>query len=250
MYDHASIISVPEVTLLVEARMSESNRLKVGGMGPTLTCTVREAIPGLTNMPSAQWIKVVSEGSNISLSGTIMNNDTTAVTTLSFSPLKTSNAGQYICQGTLYSVAATNGIITNLTQPVSVNVICEYRAVLVVSIFFTIIVPTPNVTLSIPSGPLYEGTAQTLNCSATLPPSVDTDISVTIDWLSEGIVTFPVAQLQYHPFYSTLHFSPLTRSNTGPYSCRAKPRSLSPYITASSHGLSENRTLQIIGIVL
>ena len=97
--------------------------MEVGGIGPTLTCTVREAILGLTNMPSAQWIK-----NNVSLGGTVRNDTTSAVATFSFSPLKTSHAGQYICQGTLYSVAATNatnGVITNSTQPVSVNVICK-----------------------------------------------------------------------------------------------------------------------------
>ena len=234
-------------------KVSKSAPLEAGSTGLILTCTVSETIPGLTNMPSALWMKdslVVERSESISLTETFRN-DTTAVTTLSFSQLKTSHAGQYTCQGTLVSVAATDGNITTSAEPVSVNVICEYSYFGGEYIFFTIIVPTPNVTLSIPSGPLYEGTAQTLNCTITLPSSVDTDITVTIDWLSEGIVTtFPVAQLQYHPFYSTLHFSPLTTSNTGQYSCRAKPRSLSHYITASLHGLSENRTLQIIGIVL
>ena len=103
--------------------------MEVGGIGPTLTCTVREAILGLTNMPSAQWMKdslVVERSESISLTETFRN-DTTAVTTLSFSPLKTSHAGQYTCQGTLDSVAATTGIITTSAEPVAVNVICEYR---------------------------------------------------------------------------------------------------------------------------
>ena len=109
--------------------VSESGPLEAGSTGLILTCTVSEAIPGLTNMPSALWMKdsLVVEGSeSISLTGTFRN-DTTAVTTLSFSPLKTSHAGQYTCQGTLASVAATNGTIINSTQPVSVNVSCEYK---------------------------------------------------------------------------------------------------------------------------
>ena len=108
-------------------KVSESGPLEAGSTGLTLTCTVSEAIPGLTNMPSALWMKdslVVERSESISLTETFRN-DTTAVTTLSFSQLKTSHAGQYTCQGMLDSVVATDGTIINSTQPVSVNVICK-----------------------------------------------------------------------------------------------------------------------------
>ena len=108
-------------------KVSKSGPLEAGSTGLILTCTVSEAIPGLTNMPSALWMKdslVVERSESISLTETFRN-DTTAVITLSFSQLKTSHAGQYTCQGTLASVAATDGIITNSTHPVSVNVICK-----------------------------------------------------------------------------------------------------------------------------
>ena len=227
--------------------------LEAGSTGLTLTCTVSEAMPGLTNMPSALWMKdsLVVEGSAQSISLTeIFRNDTTALTTLSFSPLKTSHAGRYTCQGMLDSVAATNGIIATSAEPVTVNVICEYSHCIVnccLCVFYNT-VPTPNVTLSIPSGPLYEGTSQTLNCSATLPSSVDTDVTVTIDWTSRE-TTIPTVQLESPPFYSPHTFSPLTNSDTGQYSCRAKADSSSPYITESFHGLSENETLQVTGIL-
>ena len=112
----------------VETDISIPGPLEAGSTGLILTCTVSEAIPGLTNMPSALWMKdslVVERSESISLTETFRN-DKTAVTTLSFSPLKTSHAGQYTCQGMLESVAATDGTIINSTQPVSVNVSCEY----------------------------------------------------------------------------------------------------------------------------
>ena len=44
-------------------------------------------------------------------------------------------------------------------------------------------VPTPTVNLSQDvSGLLYEGSAVTMTCAATLPPSVDTDVNVTVQW--------------------------------------------------------------------
>ena len=113
-----------------EEILSESDPTEAGDVGPILTCTVNETIPGLSNMPSAAWM-----GPGVSANGTTaediiiveetIRNATTAVTTLSFSELHTSHAGLYICEGRLVSPAAEDGIITNSTPPVSVTIKCE-----------------------------------------------------------------------------------------------------------------------------
>ena len=100
--------------MFVETDISIPGPLEAGSTGLIQTCTVSEAIPGLTNMPSALWMKDEKGSKSISLTETFRN-DTTAVTTLSFSPLKTSHAGQYTCQGMLDSVAATDGTIINVS---------------------------------------------------------------------------------------------------------------------------------------
>ena len=237
--------------------MSKSGPLEAGSTGLTLTCTVSEAIEGLTNMPSALWLKdtlVVQGSESISLTET-SRNDTTAVTTLSFFPLKTSHAGQYTCQGMLESVAATNGTIINSTQPVSVNVSCEYRVTVCRMCFcvFYDAVPTPDVALSIPSGPLYEGTSQTLTCTITLLSPVDTDVIINILWqpdlYNERVSTVSPSS-QRSPFTFTLTFNPLVMSDGGPYSCRATATSSYPYINSSSEKRSIRKILTINGMYM
>ncbi len=57
-------------------------------------CNVSK-LPGLTSTPTAQWMKVDGDdGERIMLSEQ-------STSTLNFTPLRTSNAGQYRCQGNI-----------------------------------------------------------------------------------------------------------------------------------------------------
>ena len=108
--------------------VSEEDQVEAGSAGLTLTCTVSEAISGLTDMPSAHWSmvsggRVISGEDNITTETT---RNTTAVTVaLTFSSLHTSHAGQYTCQGTLVSPAAEENI-TSTSYPISVNISCKW----------------------------------------------------------------------------------------------------------------------------
>ena len=112
-------------------------------------------------------------------------------------------------------------------------------------------VPIPTVSLSIPSGTLYEGTSQTLNCSVTLPVTVDTNVNVTVQWTpvvsTDRIILSNVSNIR-PPITSTLTFSPLSMADAGQYSCVATVDSSSQYITASDLGQSQEETLSVIGI--
>ena len=115
-------------------------------------------------------------------------------------------------------------------------------------------VPAPNVSVSVPSGPLHEGTTQTLTCTATLPPSVDTDTNVTVHWthngtnISSDLISQPMSPQP--PFTSTLTISPLAIAYAGTYSCEASANSSSPYITPSDMGSpSEQKPLTVSGMV-
>ena len=115
--------------------------------------------------------------------------------------------------------------------------------------------PTPNASLGVPSGPLYEGTSQTLTCSVTLPDTVDTDMTVTVDWTldstpitsSERVVVSPVSSVR-SPFMSTLRLSPLIMTDAGQYSCQATATSSSPYITDSGQGHITEEPLTVTGM--
>ena len=107
--------------------------------------------------------------------------------------------------------------------------------------------------MSVPTGPLYEGTSQTLNCTATLSPSVDTDITVSVQWTAPDISSSDRINISHpsnteSPFISTLTLSPLTRDDAGNYGCQVTATSSSPYITESSPGESEPQSLTVTGV--
>ena len=109
-------------------------------------------------------------------------------------------------------------------------------------------------SLSVPSGPLYEGTSQTLTCTVTLPEAVDTNVTVGVVWRfndrvvnSTRIEISPVSSTR-SPFTSTLTLSPLSMSDAGQFSCEATADSTSQYITASSLGESQNRAVTVEGM--
>ena len=117
--------------------------------------------------------------------------------------------------------------------------------------FFLHTVPTPNLTLSVPSGPLYEGTSQTLNCTVTLPDTVDTNVNVTVQWTADttsGRVSISPVSSMKSPFISTLTLSPLNMTDATQYSCVATADSASQYITASSPGQSSVENVTVTGM--
>ena len=101
--------------------ISEEGPVEAGSEELYLSCTVQETIFGLTNAPTAQWVGpsgLVSSGEDVAV--TVIQNSTTTISTLTFSSLHTSHAGQYVCEGILQTPAPA-GIIT--TTSISSNVI-------------------------------------------------------------------------------------------------------------------------------
>ena len=112
-------------------------------------------------------------------------------------------------------------------------------------------------SLSVPSGPLYEGTSQTLTCTVTLPEAVDTDVTVGVVWRFTDTPVVPSARVEISPvssiispFTSTLTLSPLSMYDAGQFSCEATADSVSQFITASSLRQSQDRMVTVEGMVL
>ena len=180
-------------------------------------------------------------------------NGTTTTSTLSFSPLYTSHAGLYHCVGTLESPP---GNISIHTPPIPVNVSCELDYVtscMCINGVGLPLVPAPEVSLSVPSGPLYQGTSLTLSCNATLPPSVDTNVNVANQWTpnttDDRVTITPASSLQ-SPFISTLTINPLATTDTGNFYCVASADSPSEYITSSGKGEPDQNTVTVTGELL
>ena len=107
--------------------VSDEGPAEAGSGGPTLTCTVRETISGLTNMPSALWVGPsgpVEDGERVTLNET--TSDVTALT-LTFPSLLTSQAGEYTCQGTVVTPAGVDDVTITSTPPHYVTVTCRYQ---------------------------------------------------------------------------------------------------------------------------
>ena len=110
--------------------VSDEGSVEAGSGGLTLTCTVRETISGLTNMPSALWVGPsgsVEDGESVTLTGT--TSDVTATLTLTFPSLLTSQAGEYTCQGTVATPAGVDDVTITSTPPHYVTVRCKYHVV-------------------------------------------------------------------------------------------------------------------------
>ena len=276
-------LAVPPGSVEVETVVSGEGPVEAGSGGPTLTCTVRETISGLTNMPSALWVGPsghVEDGERVTLTGT--TSDVTATLNLTFPSLLTSQAGGYTCQGTVVTPVGVDDVTITSTPPHYVTVSCKYHVVcvstrgwsslfmiltisttfcipyLLSTVSVSLPVPMPSVSLSVPSGPLYEGTSQTLTCTVTLPEPVDTDVTVGVVWRFTDTPVAPSARVQISPvsstrspFTSTLTLSPLNMSDAGQFSCEATADSAaSQYITASSLGESQDRTVTVEGMLL
>ena len=118
-------------------------------------------------------------------------------------------------------------------------------------------VPTPDASVGVPSGPLYEGTSQTLTCNVSLPDTVDSDVTVTVDWTlnsttittSDRVVISAVSSVR-SPFISTLRLTPLIMTDAGQYSCQATAHSSSQYITGSGQGHRSEMTLTVTGVYI
>ena len=99
--------------------------MEAGSGGLTLTCTVRETISGLTNMPSAHWMGPSGPGEDSVMTQTARDNTMSlSHVTLTFSSLHTSHAGEYTCQGIVVTPAGVENVIINSTINVTVSCKC------------------------------------------------------------------------------------------------------------------------------
>ena len=79
--------------------------------------------------------------------------------------------------------------------------------------FLSVPVPTPSVTITAPSGPLYVGDSLTLQCQVEISDAVDTPLNYT--WKKSGeVVSSAIAGDS-----NTLNIMSVTTSTGGSYSC-------------------------------
>ena len=95
----------------------------IAGMVYNLTCTVTK-VDGLINSPTASWttgtgMMPVSNGNNITVATS--SDVLSAVSTLTFDPLRTSHNGAYMCVGSLDSPALQMPLTAAVEEELSVQ---------------------------------------------------------------------------------------------------------------------------------
>ena len=92
-------------------------------------------------------------------------------------------------------------------------------------------VPTPSVTITAPSGPLYVGDILTLQCQVEISDAVNTTVDVSYTWKKSGTPKGGDSE--------TLNIFPVTTSIGGSYSCEAKvtPSGSTEFILPSGVGM-------------
>ena len=109
-----SCLLVP--TTVVTASVSSSGITRAG-MIYNLTCTVSKTGGGLINSPTVTWTTggvAVTNGDGITVSTMTINE--TAISTLTFDPLRTSHDDRYSCDGTLTSPALETELMSSTVE--------------------------------------------------------------------------------------------------------------------------------------
>ena len=111
----------------------------------------------------------------------------------------------------------------------------EYKVNILTNIccifLFSLPVPTPSVTITAPSGPLYVGDSLTLQCQVEISDAVDTPVDVSYTWKKSGATIAGDS--------NTLIIMSVTTSTGGSYSCEAMvtPSGSTEFILPSGIGI-------------
>ena len=113
-------VCVPVPLPALSVSIGAQGNLLAGDMY-SLTCTATELIDGLTNSPTLQWLNGTGQPFTNGMLGDTISTNTSVTQTLTFSPLLTSDGGEYTCEAMLQSPAVEGGIENSTTEAVTVQ---------------------------------------------------------------------------------------------------------------------------------
>lgn len=195
------LLTAPTVPLLTVTTISTDQLV---GTEVNLTCTVQEAFPGLTSMPSVSWQTLTTRDVFITSE---FQNESTAISLLRFSSLRSQQVMQYTCRGTLTYLGSQ---LETVESAVTMRLNCELDHVASISscqiwccrlwsiwliypwnlVHLDFAVPAPTVSINVLSTgkpPYNLGAEITLTCTASHIDQVDSlNIVATFFWYSSG----------------------------------------------------------------
>ena len=214
-------------------------------------------------------IRVCYDISFVSHPGTVVSNETpdielvtvrnssSTVVELSFSTLRTSQAGLYTCVAEVVT-ASGDTFMLNEEFRLQIESTFQYLSGIIVvihqgfvCIFLTIVPVAESVSLSLDEdvGPVYAGAPLTISCNFLVNKNVDTPIHAEIEWFPESVYSenrtriltsqFPDMQV----YSSSLTFDPLFPRDVANYTCSGFFYSNDPLNVLTSQ--SSNNSIEI-----
>ena len=150
---------------------------------------------------------------------------------LNFSPLNTSDRGDYICTGRILVDSVMVNVSSNKSQDIIVTSESLFYIIYPSHTTLYLSVPAPRVSVSTNAGddgPFYRGTQLDIICSISVDASVNNLFDVTITWtrdsesaMSDPNITTSQTNTSRLEFTSTLTISPLDIPDSAFYTCTA-----------------------------
>ena len=265
------VLSTPDLPQ-PEVRV-ESDGDSTAGEGFSLQCTVETEEGVRPENISIQWTGPdggqISSGDNIVI-GELTTDGTVTTGSLQFSPLRTSDRGQYTCTGRVAAstvevdVSNSDSIVVNVTStfsPVLCSVIHVHVHVCMCTTCLHVIiislcpsVPAPAVSVSLnTNGPVYQGTVLVLSCTATVNSAVNTGFTVDItltsepDTLSGRYVSITETSDSELEFTRAVEFRPVNTTDSATYTCTA---SIAPTASDSDSVLASTSNTDTVSITV
>ena len=181
----------------------------------TLTCQVSGGDASM--MASYQWLK----------DDQVLNGQTSS--TLSFSPLRDTDAGRYNCRGTKGPTSTSGDVV--ITVSGELHTMSNFDSAMIQSY---LVVPTFSVTIS-SSGQPTEGQRYVLACNVNGAGSLSASFTYRYQWDRVGSSSDPSTSQQ-------LTFNQLRRRDGGQYRCTA---TISSQYLTSTRSVANTRTVTV-----
>ena len=201
------------------------------GESYSLNCTATGA-DRLNATITYQWFK-----DNTMISGETQS-------TLSFSSLSLSDAGQYRCDVTVSSTLLSQPVM-NMSNTQDLTLQSKYNfslmfCYLIVVLSHLVPPPTAVTVTASPDDPILTGSSLTLTCSIELSEAVDIAVTLNTVWSGPPGTQFttstPVAtRMTATTYTSTATISSVETSDSGEYTCTATVSSTSPFLIDSEN---------------
>ena len=245
----ASALPTPDLGQPLVTVRSEGS--STAGESLTVECIVETVVGVRSEDISIQWMGPDGSepsGYNIKI-GELTTEGIMTTGRLVFSPLHTSDRGQYTCTGRIRAdsvevdVSNSSSMTIDVTSKYCITIFYVHSYVCC----YISSVPAPNVSISLNTdGTVYQGTELVITCTVIVDPAVNTEFDVVMTWSSDPpdpmdgpYVTITDARGSGHEFTSTVIFSPVDTTDSASYTCTASvtpTASDTDYVTSSMEG--------------